>query len=217
MLHFYDQNCSVVSGVSACVSLDCCGRGSRLKNRTNRQYMGPLRQFQEKCQAVFRRELRTRASPWFEENAIALTVRQSFCFRPLSPPTRIWRAFCRVPNSGQGRWTSYLEKSPAGSIQKANMSFVDEKAITSGVPASGIKAPGIGSYRHQWFAESRRTRRQMKIASTARKTGPHRLNKQKGSAQGLQRRLDPAAFQHADPADPWRRGRDGICQAEDCR
>jgi spore germination cell wall hydrolase CwlJ-like protein len=46
--------------------------------------------------------------------------------------------------SGQGRWTSYLEKSPAGSIQKANMSFVDEKAITSSIPASGINAPGIG-------------------------------------------------------------------------
>ena len=54
--------------------------------------------------------------------------------------------------SGHGRWTSYLEKSPAGSIQKANMSFVDEKAITSGVPASGIKAPGIG-HRHQWIAK----------------------------------------------------------------
>lgn len=46
--------------------------------------------------------------------------------------------------SGQGRWASYLEKSPAGSIQKANMSFVDTKAITGAIPASGVDAPGIG-------------------------------------------------------------------------
>ncbi|MGH7002684.1 MAG: cell wall hydrolase, partial [Alphaproteobacteria bacterium] len=46
--------------------------------------------------------------------------------------------------SGRGRWASYLEKSPAGSIQKANMSFVDRRAITGAVPASGINAPGIG-------------------------------------------------------------------------
>lgn len=45
--------------------------------------------------------------------------------------------------SGQGRWASYLEKSPAGSIQKANMSFVD-KTATGAIPASGIDAPGIG-------------------------------------------------------------------------
>lgn len=46
--------------------------------------------------------------------------------------------------SGQGRWSSYLEKSPAGSVQKANMSFVDRIA-TGSIPASGANAPGIGS------------------------------------------------------------------------
>jgi spore germination cell wall hydrolase CwlJ-like protein len=46
--------------------------------------------------------------------------------------------------SGRGRWTAYLEKSPAGSIQKANMAFTDDKAITGSLPASGINAPGVG-------------------------------------------------------------------------
>jgi spore germination cell wall hydrolase CwlJ-like protein len=45
--------------------------------------------------------------------------------------------------SGQGRWSSYLEKSPAGSVQKANMEFVDQGA-TGSIPASGASAPGIG-------------------------------------------------------------------------
>jgi spore germination cell wall hydrolase CwlJ-like protein len=40
-------------------------------------------------------------------------------------------------------WGAYLEKSPAGSIHKAELAFVDTEFVTGAVP-SGIKAPGLG-------------------------------------------------------------------------
>jgi spore germination cell wall hydrolase CwlJ-like protein len=49
-----------------------------------------------------------------------------------------------LTGSESGRRVSYLEKSPAGSIQKANMSFVDKTAITGSISASGVEVPGIG-------------------------------------------------------------------------
>ncbi|MEK1851079.1 MAG: cell wall hydrolase [Phyllobacterium sp.] len=89
--------------------------GSRLKNRTNRNYIGP-----------------------------AVIGTAIYLFSPTMTAYQDMASLLSGSESGQGRWTSYLEKSPAGSIQKANMSFVDEKAITSSVPASGVDAPGIG-------------------------------------------------------------------------
>ncbi|MBZ9654181.1 cell wall hydrolase [Phyllobacterium lublinensis] len=87
-----------------------------MKNRTNRQLAGPL--------------------------IIGAAI---FLLSPTTTAYQDMASLLSGSESGQGRWTSYLEKSPAGSIQKANMSFVDETAITAGVPASGVQAPGIGA------------------------------------------------------------------------
>jgi len=89
--------------------------GSRLKNRTDRNIIGPL--------------------------IIGVAI---YLLSPTVTAYQDMASMLSGSESGQGRWTSYLEKSPAGSIQKANMSFVDDKAITSSIPASGINAPGIG-------------------------------------------------------------------------
>lgn len=86
-----------------------------MKDRTNRQLAGPL--------------------------IIGAAI---FLLSPTMTAYQDMASLLSGSESGQGRWTSYLEKSPAGSIQKANMSFVDDKAITSSLPASGVHAPGIG-------------------------------------------------------------------------
>ena len=88
--------------------------------------------------------------------------------------------------SGQGRWSSYLEKSPAGSIQKANMAFVDEKAITGSIPASGVDAPGIGPIAIKGTQKSRgatpdeerinRAEKQGRIVSISKKAPPKAFN-----------------------------------------
>ena len=87
----------------------------RLTNRTNRNLIGPV--------------------------VIGAAI---YLFSPTITAYQDMASLLSGSESGEGRWSSYLEKSPAGSIQKANMAFVDEKAITASVPASGVRAPGIG-------------------------------------------------------------------------
>jgi len=87
----------------------------RLTNRTNRNHVGPL--------------------------VIGAAI---YLFSPTVTAYQDMTSLLSGSESGEGRWSSYLEKSPAGSIQKANMAFVDEKAITAAVPSSGVDAPGIG-------------------------------------------------------------------------
>ena len=43
------------------------------------------------------------------------------------------------------RWTSFVEKSVAGSVHAAEMQFVDSDLTTASISGSGITAPGIGA------------------------------------------------------------------------
>jgi spore germination cell wall hydrolase CwlJ-like protein len=42
------------------------------------------------------------------------------------------------------RWNSFVEKSVAGSIHSAEISFVDADAVTGSIAGSGIRMPGVG-------------------------------------------------------------------------
>lgn len=46
-----------------------------------------------------------------------------------------------APNT---RWNAYIEKSVAGSVQSAEMPFVDSDAITGSISGAGVSLPGIG-------------------------------------------------------------------------
>jgi spore germination cell wall hydrolase CwlJ-like protein len=47
-------------------------------------------------------------------------------------------------DSGAARWANYVVASPAGSIQRAEMPFVDSRAITGSIGNASVVAPGIG-------------------------------------------------------------------------
>lgn len=46
-----------------------------------------------------------------------------------------------APNA---RWANYIVASPAGSIQQADMPFVDSQAVTGSTESAAVVAPGIG-------------------------------------------------------------------------
>jgi len=48
-------------------------------------------------------------------------------------------------DTGAPRWANYVVASPAGSIQKADMPFVDSRAITGSTGGASVVAPGIGT------------------------------------------------------------------------
>ncbi len=47
--------------------------------------------------------------------------------------------------AGSTRWSSFVEKSVAGSVHAAEMPFVDGDAVTGSISGSGMDAPGIGA------------------------------------------------------------------------
>lgn len=50
-----------------------------------------------------------------------------------------------VDAKGDARWSTFVEKSAAGSVQAADMPFADRDIQTGSIAGGGVKVPGIGS------------------------------------------------------------------------
>ncbi len=66
-------------------------------------------------------------------------------FSPTSVAYQDMASLISGAESSGERWNSVLEKSVAGSVHKAEMTFVDDRLTTGSISGAGIKAAGIGA------------------------------------------------------------------------